>query len=143
MPLFVNGDLIAAGLSPFNPEGAAIAAGRVMLARLDELARRGESFAFKTTLASHSYVKRIMYWQKRGYHIAICFLSLPNVETAVARVAERVRMGGHDVPEEVVKRRYVAGRENFNELCRTIVDSWVVFDNSGASPALMEWGGRE
>jgi predicted ABC-type ATPase len=138
--LFVNADLIAAGLSPFAPEGAAITAGRYMLARLDELARRGESFAFETTLAGHNYLKRIRAWQAAGYHVTMYFLSLPNPEMAIARVAERVRRGGHSVPEDVVRRRYKAGLDNFRDVYQTQVDAWLHYDNSGPAPVMIERG---
>ena len=100
-PLFMNADLIAAGLSPFAPEREEIAAGRLMLQRIDALAHRGDSFACETTLAGRSYLRRIPQWQALGYHVTMYFLALPDPETGISRVAERVRQGGHHVPDDV------------------------------------------
>jgi len=110
---FVDADVIARGLSAFDPESVAIAAGRVMLARLHELAARRENFAFETTLASRSFAPWLRGLGTSGYEIHILFLWLPSADFAVARVAERVRSGGHDVPVEIVRRRYRAGLRNF------------------------------
>jgi predicted ABC-type ATPase len=108
-PRFINADLIAAGLSPFAPETAAIKTGHLMLKEIADCVRKGESFAFETTLSSLSYVARIRQWREQGYHVSLFFLALPNAETAMARVAERVRQGGHDIPEVVIRRRFTAG----------------------------------
>src|SRR6185503_11583892 len=97
-PTFVNADLIAAGLSPFRPEAAAMRAGRLMLELLDELVARHESFAFETTLADRGYARRIAVWQAAGYHVTILFLALPSADAAIQRVQERVAQGGHDIP---------------------------------------------
>ncbi len=137
---FINADLIAAGLSPFAPDVAAFKAGRLMLEEIDECINRNQSFAFETTLSGHSYVGRIRKWKQRGYHVSLFFLVLPHPEAALARVAERVRQGGHDIPETVVRRRFAAGLENFETIYRTLVDSWAKFDNVGEEPILLEWG---
>jgi predicted ABC-type ATPase len=137
---FINADLIAAGLSPFDPNSAALRAGRLMLEELDTLARRGESFAFETTLAGIGYQKRIAHWQSLGYRIHLFFLSLPNVETAIDRVAERVRQGGHNIPEDILRRRFVSGRHNFDAIYKPLIHSWALYDNRGALPKLMDWG---
>ncbi len=139
-PAFINADLIAAGLSPFAPEHAAIKAARLMLQEMDEYASRGESFAFETTLSGRSYLNRIDQWRAAGYKISLYFLMLDSPELAVARVAERVRQGGHDVPEAVIRRRYAAGLRNFRDIYRDSVDDWMLFDNSGEEPLLAEWG---
>ena len=97
-PHFINADLIAAGLSPFDPGKAALKAGRLMLQAIQENVQKGESFAFETTLSGLVYARRIPQWQKVGYHVTMYFLSLPSVELAIARVCERVRRGGHSVP---------------------------------------------
>jgi predicted ABC-type ATPase len=104
-PTFVNADLIASGLSPFDPDRAAVRAGRLMLQLIKEHAKRRETFAFETTLAGRNYARSIREWKRDGYRITLFFLSLPSPEIAVLRVAERVRQGGHDVPEEVIRRR--------------------------------------
>ena len=139
-PRFINADLIAAGLSPFAPEAAAIKAGRLMLQEIATCVARQESFAFETTLAGQSYLHRIEDWRRVGYHVSLFFLSLPTVELAVARVAERVRQGGHDIPEPVIRRRFAAGRKNFENHYRAAVDAWALYDNSGDEPMLLEWG---
>ena len=127
---FVNADEIAKGLSPFNPEGVAIQAGRLMIDRIIHLLKEGETFAFETTLATRSYVKLIQQAQKRGYFITLLFFSLASPEQAVARVAKRVSQGGHDIPTEVVHRRFKAGLENLFQLYIPIVDYWTLSDNS-------------
>src|SRR5450432_814095 len=95
IPSFVNADLIAAGLSPFRPETAAMRAGRLMIQLLNEHAARGDSFAFETTLADKGHARRIRAWQTNGYHVSLVFLSLPSVGAAMERVQERVAQGGH------------------------------------------------
>jgi predicted ABC-type ATPase len=97
-PVFVNADLIAAGLSPFAPERAAIQAGRLMLEAIAQHVAQRESFAFETTLSGRGYARQIPQWQQLGYHVKLFFLSLPSADMAVQRVAERVRQGGHDIP---------------------------------------------
>lgn len=139
-PRFINADLIAAGLSPFAPETAAIKAGRLMLKEIAESAERGDSFAFETTLSGLAYVRHIEDWKRRGYHIGLFFLALPTAEIAIARVAERVRQGGHDIPEAVIRRRFDAGRHHFEAYYRAIVDSWALYDNAGVDPIMIEWG---
>lgn len=141
-PRFINADLIAAGLSPFQPELAAVKAGRLMLEEMAGCARRGESFAFETTLAGLGYLRHITQWQAQGYHVSLFFLSLPDADMAVARVAGRVRQGGHSVPEPVIRRRFAAGQRNFDEHYRPLVDAWARYDNSGPEPVLLDWGER-
>jgi predicted ABC-type ATPase len=119
---FVNADEIAAGLSPFNPEGVAIQAGRLMIDRIIYLLKEGETFAFETTLATRSYVKLIRQAQKRGYFVTLLFFLLSTPEQAVARVAKRVAMGGHNIPTEVILRRYEAGLANLFQL---FTRSWI------------------
>ena len=141
-PIFVNADLIAAGLSPFQPDLANLKAGRLMLKEIHAYARLGASFAFETTLAGRTYAHLIPKWQAAGYHVKLLFLALPSVEMAIARVAERVQQGGHSVPEEVIRRRFVTGRTNFERLYRDLVDSWVLYDNAGDEPKLIDWSER-
>ena len=139
-PQFVNADLIAAGLSPFAPDVAAVKAARIMLESIAELERRGESFAFETTLSGLVYARRIRRWREAGYHVTLIFLSLPNPQMAIDRVAERVRQGGHHVPDDVVRRRFAAGMRNFEQVYRDAVDAWAVYDNAGDEPVLTNWG---
>lgn len=139
-PLFINADLIAAGLSPFDPDAAAFRAGRLMLAEIDRNAAAGESFAFETTLSGHTYIHRIRSWRLAGFIVKILFLSLRNADEAIARVAFRVQQGGHDVPPEVIRRRFTNGMKNFMEVYRYEVDYWRLFDNSGPHPLLLSQG---
>jgi predicted ABC-type ATPase len=140
---FINADLIAAGLSPFAPEAEALKAGRLMLEEIAGCVRRGESFAFETTLAGLSYLARIRQWRAKGYHVSLFFLCLPDAETAIARVAERVRQGGHDIPAEVIRRRFTAGLHNLENRYKSAVDTWAKYDNVGERPTLLEWGENE
>ncbi|MBI5213013.1 MAG: zeta toxin family protein [Nitrospirae bacterium] len=140
---FVNADLIAQGLSGFRPEGAVFHAGRVMLERIHYLAKKRVDFAFETTLASRTFAPWITGLRKMGYDFHLVFLWLPNEDFAVARVSERVRMGGHNVPEETVRRRYHAGLKNFFRLYKPLADFWRVYDNSyPAGPRLIASGSR-
>ncbi|MGM9674637.1 MAG: zeta toxin family protein [Bacteroidaceae bacterium] len=139
---FVNADEIAAGLSPFNPEGVAIQAGRLMIDRIIYLLKEGESFAFETTLATRSYVKLIHQARKRGYFVTLLFFSLNTPEQAVRRVAKRVSMGGHNIPEDVIYRRYEAGLQNLFRLYMPICDYWALYDNSNCPATKLACGGR-
>ena len=139
-PRFINADLIAAGLSPFAPETAAFKAGRLMLAEIADCVGKGESFAFETTLAGRGYLAHIKKWREEGYHVSLFFLSLPDADAAVARVAERVRQGGHNIPEVVIRRRFASGLRNLERAYKLAVDAWTKYDNAGESPILLEWG---
>lgn len=127
---FVNADEIAAGLSPFNPEGVAIQAGRLMIDRVIHLLKEGETFAFETTLATRSYVKLIQQAKRRGYFVTLLFFSLSTPEQAIRRVAKRVSLGGHNIPTDVILRRYTAGLENLFQLYMPVCDYWALYDNS-------------
>ena len=137
---FINADLIAAGLSPFAPEAASIRAGRLMLAEISNCVRHGESFAFETTLSGLSYLQSIPRWRTQGFHVTLFFLALPSTEMAITRVSERVRQGGHAIPEEVIRRRFTAGLRNFDQYYKHSVNTWVKYDNSGTQTILLEWG---
>jgi predicted ABC-type ATPase len=139
-PIFVNADLIAAGLEPFRPEVAAIRAGRLMLKEIHEHFRRGENFAFETTLSGLTYARLIPQWQKHGYRVKLVYLQLQNVNIALERVAVRVKQGGHFVPANIIRRRFSSGQKNLRLIYRRIVDAWVVYDNSGEIPKLIEEG---
>lgn len=139
-PTFINADLIADGLSPFAPERAAVKAGRIMPEMTAELEKQRESFAFETTLSGLTYARHIPIWQAVGYQVSLFFLQLPSPEAAIRRVAERVRQGGHHVPDAVVRRRHHVGFRNFETIYRPLVDDWTLFDNSGKTPRLIEWG---
>ena len=139
-PIFVNADLIAAGLSPFTPELAAVRAGRIMLEQIHEHVRKGEGFAFETTLSGRIYMRLIPRWQAEGYIVKLFFLRLPLPEMAIARVRQRVAAGGHNVPEDVIRRRFDAGREHFESSYKPLADEWVLYDNSGEEPIRLDEG---
>jgi predicted ABC-type ATPase len=127
---FVNADTIAQGLSAYRPETAAVAAGRVMLARLRFLAAARRDFAFETTLAGLGHGQWLRQLRASGYRSHLVFLALPSATLAIARVADRVRQGGHYVPDHVVRRRYEAGLRNLFASYISTVDGWQVYDNS-------------
>lgn len=140
---FVNADTIAQGLSAFQPESVAFHAGRVMLERIYRLAKERVNFAFETTLASCTFAPWIEELKETGSIFHLVFLWLPNPEFALARVAERVRMGGHNVPEEIVRRRYDKGIRNFFRLYKPLADTRFFYDNSVAGNLkLLASGGR-
>lgn len=127
---FVNADTIAQGLSAFSQQHVAIEAGRIMLRRLHDLAAARESFAFETTLATRSYARWLHTLQTQGYHVHLIFLRLSHPDVAVARVADRVRAGGHHILEEVIRRRYAAGLVNLRSLYLPLADAWELIDNT-------------
>ena len=132
-PEFVNADVIAQGLSGFAPENSAFEAGRIMLRHLKQLAREKKFFAFETTLASRSFAPWLREQKSSGYILTLVFLWLSSPELAQQRVRERVRLGGHYVPDDVVKRRYEVGLKNFFSLYKPIADAWAFYDNSAGS----------
>jgi len=139
-PDFINVDLIAAGLSPFDPKRAAIQAGRIMLSEIQRRVRKGESFAFETTLSGRVYARMIQEWRNSGYKVRLIFLGLPNPDVAILRVAMRVAQGGHTVSSPVIRRRFAAGIRNFQDIYVHLVDSWEWYDNSGNIPQLISAG---
>jgi predicted ABC-type ATPase len=139
-PIFVDADLIAAGLSPFAPDLAARRAGRLMSKEIRLHAERGESFAFETTLAGRLYARLIPKWRADRYQVHLIFLRLDTPELAIERVAVRVAQGGHNVPEDVIRRRFAQGSHNFSDLYLPLVDSWQLYDNSSELPRLLETG---
>ncbi len=142
-PVFINADLIAAGLSPFHPELAAVRAGRLMLSEIRNKAAAHQTFAFETTLSGRTYARRIPEWQRSGYWVEIFFLSLTSVDIAIKRVKARVAQGGHDVPENAIRRRFRSGLTNFRSVYAPLADGWKLYDNSGTKPVLLEWGEKE
>ena len=134
---FLNADLIAAGLSPFTPESQNVRAGRLLLERIGELAKERADFGFETTLSGRTYVKLLGDMKSSGYRVVLFFLWLPNAEMAVARVANRVKQGGHNVPPDDIRRRYAAGVRNLFRLYRPILDGWWLFDASQLPPKLI------
>lgn len=126
---FVNADEIAKGLSPFNPESVAIDAGRLMLQRINMLVKGDVSFAIETTLSTRSYAKLVQQAHERGFKVQLLFFWLPTPEHAIERVAQRVREGGHNIPTDVIRRRYQAGIENLFRIYMPIVDYWMLIEN--------------
>ena len=135
---FLNADLIARGIAPFNPESVAIEAGKLFLKRMDTIVSNRKSFAFETTLSGLNYIDRLKNWKKIDYEIILYFLKLPNEKMAIKRVETRVSEGGHNVPENVIIQRYHRGWENFQKHYKHIVDDWVIFDNSGDIPMILK-----
>ena len=127
---FINADEIAKGLSPFQPESVAMQAGRIMLARMDELLQKGETFAFETTLATKSYKQKIEWAQANGYEVTLLFFWLDSPNMAKKRVAQRVAEGGHSIPSETIERRYHNGITNLFAIYIDMVDICYIFDNS-------------
>ncbi len=139
---FVNADEIARGLSPFNPEGMAIEAGRLMLKRIEELLQNDESFSIETTLATRSYLNLVHRAKAKGYQVHLLFFWLRTPDLAVLRVAERVQKGGHNIPENVIRRRYVVGINNLFRLFIPKVDYWDIYDNSVNPRVQIACGGK-
>lgn len=136
-PNFVNADLIAQGLSPFSPRLAAMKAGRLVLEQIHGLAEKNLDFAFETTLAGKSYLSFLVGLKNKNYSIHLFFLWVPNPELALARIKERVADGGHDVPVADVRRRFHRGIYNLFKFYKPILDSWMLFNNSGTTPTLI------
>jgi predicted ABC-type ATPase len=134
---FLNADLIAAGLSPYMPESQNVRASQLMLERMQDLVSKRKTFAFETTLAARSYRQMILEWKELGYRIHLFFLWLPNPDMAVLRVANRVKQGGHNIPEHTIRQRYTRGIQNFQSLYRPIVDCWSCMDGSKLPPKLL------
>ena len=139
-PNFVNADLIATGLSPFQPEAAFFRAARLMLEEIGNHVQQRRSFAFETTLSGLGYARMIPRWRSDGYTVKLIFLALATLEEAIKRVELRVRQGGHHVPPDVIRRRFATGFKNFKNTYRHIVNYWQWFDNSGHTPTLIDKG---
>lgn len=127
---FVNADEIARGLSPFHPERVSIEAGKLMLQRISKLMLSKATFALETTLSTRSYVSLINRAHKAGYEVELIFFWLSSPEVAIQRVAKRVAEGGHNIPEDVIRRRYDAGIHNLFNIYGHVVDRWVLVDNN-------------
>jgi len=134
---YVNADTIAQGLSAFAPEKVALEAGRIMLKRLRDLARRGENFAFESTLASRFYAWWIAALKQQGYEFDLFFIWLRSPELAIRRVEERVKLGGHSIESETIRRRYKRGLKNFFQLYQPLTNSWTLYDNSAVGNPIL------
>ena len=139
---FINADLIAAGLPPFNPDLAAFKAGRIMLSQIEAVSLSGHNFAFETTLSGVHYLTQIKRWQNLGYTVKLWFIKLSTPELAIERVKSRVKQGGHDIPHETILRRFTSGLKNLEKF-KLIVDSWVIFDGDVDIPKLIDWSANE
>ncbi len=113
-----------------------------MLQEIHRLVSRGESFSFETTLSGLNYTRHIPRWQELGYFVRLYFLSLSSVDIAITRVSERVRKGGHNIPADVIERRFKSGQKNFNSSYKGLVNEWILFENNGSVPAILERGGK-
>lgn len=136
-PHFVNADLIAHGLSPFSPQMVAIKAGKLVLEQIHDLANKNVDFAFETTLSGKSYLSFLNSLKNKGYSIHLFFLWIPNIDIAIARIKERVAEGGHNVPTQDVKRRFYRSIHNLFKLYKPLLNSWILFDNSSATPNII------
>lgn len=134
---FVNADLIAGGLSPFQPDRVAIQAGKLMLEQIYSLGKRGVDFGFETTLSGKTYAHLLRELKKCGYVIHLFFLWVSDVDLALKRIADRVKNGGHNLPENVVRRRFKKGLQNLFRIYRPLLDTWVLLDNSTDTPNLI------
>lgn len=137
---FVNADEIARGLSPFNVEAVAFEAGRIMLKRIDQLMSQGVDFAIETTLSTRSYVQTVKRAQQIGYAVSLYYFWIPSVEVSKERVAMRVSRGGHNIPPEVIERRYSRSVSNLTSLYIPICDYFAVLDNAEMLPKLIASG---
>lgn len=133
-PAFINADTIARGLSGFSPDAVVLKAGRILLEQIEANASKKIDFAFETTLSGMSYLSRFKDLKKEGYMIHMFFLWIPDVKLSLVRVASRVKMGGHDIAEKVVRRRFHKGIGNFFRHYRQVLDSWILFDGSERVP---------
>ena len=134
---FINADTIARGLAGFSPDAVALKAGRLLLEQIGLYADKKIDFAFETTLSGVTHLSRLKDMKKEGYRIHLFFLWIPDIRLSLERVANRVKMGGHGVSEKVVRRRFHRGIKNFFKIYRSILDSWMLFDNSKIKPILV------
>lgn len=137
---FVNADEIAKGLSPFQPETVAFEAGRIMLNRIHDLIHQRVDFGFETTLSSKGYSQLIKEARLHGYVVFLIFIWLESVELAKNRVTLRVSKGGHNIPADVIERRYKRGLNNFFNIYHQLADVWAFYNNSSPKPDLIAEG---
>jgi len=131
---FINADLIAAGVSPLDPESVAAEAGRIFLARIRQLIAKRVDFAFETTLSGRSYMRLFRELKADGYTVRLIFLWIPVIELSLQRISVRVSKGGHNIPAEVARRRFKRSMQNLLHVYRSLCDDIVIFDNQGDSP---------
>ncbi|MGB6595827.1 MAG: AAA family ATPase [Candidatus Acidiferrum sp.] len=142
--IFINADLIAAGMSPFDPGRAAFRAGRLMLEEIEIQADLGVDFGFETTLSGKGHLQVVRGLKRRGYEVHIFYLWVPSAELTLARIKERVLRGGHDVPEAIVRRRFGRSIRHFLGSYGRLADRWILLDNSGVAPreVATSWPGK-
>lgn len=139
--VFINADMIAQELSGEPGMAANLRAGRILVDRLDQLEDERRDFAVETTLANKKLVPRLQRLKDSGFSTHLIFVYLPSADLAVERVASRVRAGGHDVPEDTVRRRFASGLRQFFRVYAPLVDTWRMYDNSRiADPELIAHG---
>ena len=134
---FLNADMIAAGLSPFAPDRYGLQAGRILLERMKELVEQKHEFAFETTLSGRTYVRILRDMKDAGYAVHMVYVWVSNVDLSLERIATRVRSGGHDIPDDVARRRFTKSLRNFFHVYMPLLDSWRIVDNSGSSPRII------
>ena len=125
-------------ISPLRPEDAGLEAGRILLAKMEDFVSKAATFGFESTLSGTVYAKRLVQMKECGYRIVVFYLKIPSPELAVARVKERVKEGGHDVPEKDIRRRFEKSWSNYCEIYRPLADKWIVFDNSSEKPIILD-----
>ncbi len=136
-PHFINADLIAQGLSPFSPASVAVRAGKIMLDEIRRSADRGQSFGFETTLSGKAHLRLVQELREFGYRIHLFYLWIASAELAISRIKTRVAKGGHDVPQDIVRRRFERSLFNFFQHYRFLVNSWMLVDNSTITPTVI------
>lgn len=136
-PYFINADLIAQGLSPFSPQISAMKAGRLVLEQIKDFVKKNFDFAFETTLAGKSYINILKELRRKGYNLHLFFLWIPTIELALSRIKDRTSEGGHNVPEQDVRRRFYRSTYNFFRYYKPLLDSWMLFNNSSPIPKLI------
>lgn len=139
---YLNADILASGIAPLQPELAAVEAGRILLGQMEHLTANKASFAFETTLSAKNYLNRIRTWKELGYDVQLVFLGLPNAIFAINRVKQRVKQGGHHIPEAVIRRRFARGLSNLEDY-KKLVNAWQIYDNSASVTVLVEEGKNE
>lgn len=139
---FVNSDEFAKAISPFNPGAASVRAGRLMVMKVNYLMNRGETFSIETTLATRSLLRIIEKAQAKGYEVTILYFWLSSPQKAIERVQSRVKSGGHDIPAEVIKRRYYMGLDYLINYYIPLCNHWILADNTTPPFRVIAQGNR-
>ncbi|MDD5569907.1 MAG: zeta toxin family protein [Bacteroidales bacterium] len=139
---FINADEIARGLSPFQPEKSAIEAGKLMIQRLNDLLNKKVDFAFETTLSGKGFVNTLKKAKNNNYFITLVFFYLDSPSLAIERVIARKIAGGHNIPEDVIRRRYISGIKNLFKVYIPVSDYWMIINNSKTPPIVIAEGNK-